>query len=344
VTLPKGIKSENLYKTIELHADMMLNPIFPDEELGLPFDLEEGNKGPKRERNVVIEEINMRNDQPWSKVYNLMNKNMYTSHPYKRDVIGTPEIIASVPRETIDMYYKKYYSPNNMVTIVVGDFDNEDVLEHVIKEFDFKGREQTPQTQYDLDTPPVQTRYEEMKAVINTGFMIFGYLGPAARDLRGTIIMDMLNIILGEGQSSRLYKHLIERTAEPIFNIIATDYYCFKDGGNFLIQGNFRPEFKDDAINLIKNEINSLIQNGIEPVEFNKAKKKIKSRFAESAETVSDIADTIGHYVIVSQDLNLANEYLKVLDSITAEDVKNAAKDYLDTNKATIAVLIPEAQ
>ena len=100
VTLPKGENCRDLNLAIELHADMMLDPVLPYDEIGAPFDLNEEVKV-KRERHVVIEEIRMRKDQAWTKVYNTCNHNMYTKHPYKRDVIGTPEIISQVTREDI---------------------------------------------------------------------------------------------------------------------------------------------------------------------------------------------------------------------------------------------------
>ena len=120
VTLPKGIDNKDFKLAVELHSDMMMNPVFPSEELGAPFDINDNTVTDKRERHVVIEEIRMRKDQPWTKVYNQCNYNMYTSHPYKRDVIGTPEIISQVTREDIDNYYRKFYTPKNMTTIIVG--------------------------------------------------------------------------------------------------------------------------------------------------------------------------------------------------------------------------------
>ena len=128
VTLPKGIGNKDFNLAIDLHSDMMMDPVFPAEELGAPFDINDNSVTDKRERHVVIEEIRMRKDQPWTKVYNICNKNMYTQHPYKRDVIGTPEIISQVTREDIDNYYRTFYTPQNVTTIVVGDFSHEEVL------------------------------------------------------------------------------------------------------------------------------------------------------------------------------------------------------------------------
>ena len=64
---------------------------------------------------------------------------MYTQHPYKRDVIGKRQIISSIPREKVMEYYLKFYTPNNITTIAVGDFDEDEILKLLLKEFDLKG-------------------------------------------------------------------------------------------------------------------------------------------------------------------------------------------------------------
>ena len=342
VTLPKGEGNKDFYQAIELHADMMLDPILPYEEIGAPFDLNDTTITDKRERHVVIEEIRMRKDQNWTKVYNACNFNMYTKHPYKRDVIGTPEIISQVTRDDIMNYYQTFYSPANMTTIIVGDFDCEEVLKKVEAEFDFKGRGNSPKRVNEIDKPITSTKIVEQTGHMNTGYVMFGWLGPRAADLKGTICLDLISIIFGDGTSSRLYQNLVEKQSEPIFNMINCEHYQFKDGNNFFIQGNFKPECKDVAINLIKEELANLINNPITDKEFLKAKKKTKSRFAYAAETVSEIGETIGYYTTVCDDLKLVEDYLKDLDSITIEDLNNAIKTYLNLDNAVISILMPD--
>ena len=97
----------------------------------------------------------------------------------------------------------------------------------------------------------------------------------------------------------------------------------------------------EKAIELVKEEIKK-VQNEITEREINKAKKKLKSRFACEAETVSDIGEAIGYYMTVCDDLNLAEEYLPICESITIEDLKDAAKKYLDLNHAVISILSPD--
>ncbi len=342
VTLPKGEGNKDFYEAIELHADMMLDPILPEDEIGHEFDINDDKSvKDKRERHVVIEEIRMRKDQPWTKVYNKTNYNMYTKHPYKRDVIGTPEIISQVSQAEIMNYYKTHYTPNNVTTIIVGDFDHEEILNKVCNEFDWKGRENYENPTFEIDKPTQTTIYNEETANVNTGFLMFGYLTCPAKNVKDTILVDLINIILGDGASSRLYQNLIEKAKEPVFNMVETDYYQFRDGNNFFVEANFRPEKKDDAVELIKAEIENL-KSTITEKEFHKAIKKTKSTFANNAETVSEIGDTIGSYMTVCNDLKLVEDYLEILNSLTVADVQDAAKRYLNINNAVISVLMPE--
>mgnify|MGYP002434771754 FL=1 len=342
VTLPKGPQDRDLYLAIELHADMMLDPVLPEEEIGSPFDLNNPKVTDKRERHVVIEEIRMRKDQNWTKVYNACNFNMYKKHPYKRDVIGTPEIISRVTRDEIMNYYKTFYSPENMTTIIVGDFDKEKVLAKVEKEFNFKGRPNAPKRINEIDAPADSTVVVENKAKTNTSYLMVGFLGPKANQLKENIELDIISIILGESTSSRLYQNLIEKQPEQIFNMANAEHYQFKDGNNFFIQANFKPEKRELALELIKKEIESLITNRITGEELEKAKKKTKSRFAFAAETVSEIGETIGYYMTVCEDLKLIENYLKDVEEITIEDLENTVKKYLNLDNAVISILEPE--
>lgn len=172
--------------------------------------------------------------------------------------------------------------------------------------------------------------------------MMFGYLGVPARDLKNLIALEMLAIILGDGTSSRLYSNLIEKIDEQIFNVVDAENYSFRDGSNFFIQTNFNPQYKEKAIELIKTEIEKL-KEGITERELNKAKKKLKSQFASEAETVSEIGETIGYYMTVCDDLDLAEQYIPTCESITTEDLENTAKKFLNINNAVISVLCPKS-
>ncbi len=342
VTLPKGPENKYFYEAIDLHADMMLDPVLPEDEIGEPFKFGQEEPTQKRERLVVIEEIRMRKDQPGTRVYNALNKLMYTNHPYKRDVIGTPEIIAEIPQKTIMEYYQKHYSPANMTTILVGEFDHEEILNKVIQAFDFKDRLNTSIKTHNPDLPTTTPKYIEQTGKLNTGFLMFGFLGPKANDLKNCVGLDIINMVLGDGASSRLYQKLIEQTNEKIFNHVGSEFYQFKDGGNFFIDANFEPNKKDEAISLIKKEIQLILDEKITEDELIKAKKKLKVSFASTSETVSDIADNIGFYMTVLDGLSPVNSYFEILENISQDEVLEIARKYLNLNTATISVMTPE--
>ncbi len=342
VTLPKGENNEQFVQALELHADMMIDPVFPDEEIGKAFDFKNDNVEEKRERYVVIEEIRMRDDQPWTRTYNKLNNLMYNEHPYKLDVIGTGEVIASIARSEIVDYYNKWYTPENFTTIIVGDVDEQETLELIKKNFVFKNTEKNPKPVYTPEPEQTKERYVEKTGKINTGFAIMGFHAPKATSLKESIAIEMVSISLGEGKSCRLYQNLIEKPDLPIFNLIGSTQYNFKDGNTFFIQMNFKPENKDEALNTIKNEINELYDNKITEQEFNKAKKRLKSQFASESETVSEIGEGIGYYMTVCESLSCYVEYLEILNNITINDVYEIAKKYIDLNKASISVLMPE--
>ena len=343
ITIPN--LDDNLDVAIDLHSDMMLNACFPDEEIGPSFDFSKEVPSEKRERYVVLEEIKMCEDRPWSRTYEQLNAEMYKKHSYKRKVIGTSEVIASVPREIIYDYYASHYVPSNMTTIVVGDFDKEKVLNSILEKFSFDEKRNTQKPLFvkrEQEDEQTETRYVESTHSVNTGFLMFGYKCAPANDMKNTLIMDIIGVVLGDGTSSRLYKNLVEKPENPVFNIIDTSNYALRDGNNFYVQANFEASRKDEAISQVKEQVQNVLDEQITDEEFEKAKKKLKIRFAELSETVSEIGETIGFNITVCDDVSSLNDYLKTLNFITKEDVQETARKYLDINKATISVIMPE--
>ncbi|MDE6138689.1 MAG: insulinase family protein, partial [Candidatus Gastranaerophilales bacterium] len=249
-----------------------------------------------------------------------------------------------VTREDIDNYYRKFYTPKNMTTIVVGDFNHDEVLNLLCEKFDFQNRIEGVNRTNEVDSPVCETKYVESSANVQTSYLMFGWLGPRANELKASICLDLVSIIFGEGSSSRLRQNLIEKLPEKIFNMIGSEHYQFKDGNNFFIQANFDSQYKDKAIELVKKELADLLANPITEEELSKAKKRTKSRFANAAETVSEIGETIGYYMTVCEDLKLVEDYLTDLESITIKDLEAAINKYLNLENAVISVLVPQGE
>ena len=338
-----NIPNEHFKIALEMHADMIVDALFPENEIGPEFDPNGIAPNQKRERYVVIEEIRMGEDNNWRKVYKNLNRSMYENHPYRREVIGTKEIIANISQKEITKYYQTFYTPKNITTIVVGEFDEDEMLKLVQENFkfkDFSNCEKSPTDQYEkeieIKNPTTTLDYSD----VNTGYLMMGALCDSAKNLKETIALDLISTILGDGKSSRLYSTLIEKVENPHYYQLESCHYQFKEGDNFFVEANFDANKKDIVIEEIKAQLKGL--STITEVELNKAKKRAKVNFAQESEMVADIADAIGYWMTVTEDVKLANEYLKTLDEIDCKYLENISQKYLNPKKLSISLLLPK--
>lgn len=357
ITGPRDEANENFLKALDMHADMLLCSTLPDAEIGEIYDNNNPHEGvKKRERGVVIEEIGMRGDQPWTKVYNNLNHMMYpTHHPYRRDVIGTADIISSIPREEIQKYYHRWYSADSMSTIVVGDFEFESLEKEVLKAFDFeaaRGKTQvgdSPVDYIDLSQFEPSSRFATTEAEVQTTFLMVGFHGPQATELKETIAMDVICHILGEGRSSRLHQHFIEKPKKPAFNAITAGQMTFKLGNVIFIDGNVNEapdeaaakKHLDDVLALLKSFYEG---NAITDLELARAKKNLKVNFAETSEEASGIAEELGESLVKMGTLDSYTQYLPILEALTLDEIRGVAKKYLSIEKHFASILLPKAE
>lgn len=340
-----NIPKEHFQIALEMHADMMVDALFPQEEIGPTFNPDGVEPNEKRERYVVIEEIRMGEDNNWRAVYKNLNSSMYENHPYKREVIGTKEIIANISQKEITRYYKTFYTPENVTTIVVGEFDEENMLSLIKENFKFKNNDDIEKCIPDdmkmellIKNPKITIDY----AQINTAYMMVGALCDSAKNLKETIALDLISTILGDGKSSRLYSQLIETPVNPHYYQLESCHYQFRDGDNFLIEANFDADKKDIVIDEIKAQLLGL--SSIDEIELQKAKKRAKVNFAQESEMVSDIADAIGYWSTVVEDISTANRYLSTLDEIDCKYLEEISKKYLNPDKVSISLLLPKGE
>ena len=170
---------------------------------------------------------------------------------------------------------------------------------------------------------------------------MLGALCDSAKNLKETIALDLISTILGDGKSSRLYSDLIEKRENPYYYQIESCHYQFRDGDNFFVEANFEADKKDVVIEELKSHLKSLEK--IEENELQKAKKRAKVNFVQDSEMVADIADSIGYWVSVCDDISLADKYLSTLDEIDCGYLEDIAKKYLSPDMVSISILMPES-
>jgi len=319
------IPSKDFDLAMELHADMLLNPMIPRNEM-------------EKERKVVLEEINKDSNSPQKKLYENIDKMLYTSHPYKRRVIGKSDVIETITRDNVLDFYNSHYSPSNMVTLVVGDIDSNYAL-NKIKEVFGANDKKNEKTVY----PKEQQLTEQKKQVeyidTQSGYMLIGFRGTSITD-KDSYAMDVLSTILGEGRSSVLNQVLKEKK-RLAFSVGASNM-TYRDDGIFYISANFEPDKCKSVQDTIFNEIKKIQEKGVTDEQLSLAKNIIERTTYYSRESVSNISNEIGYTMALTGDIKFYDNYLQNIKNVSSDDVRRVANKYLGVNKSAISILLPE--
>lgn len=319
------IPSEFFDLALELHSDMLLNPEIPQQEL-------------EKERKVVIEEIAKDELLPTNICYENLVKMLYSHHPYKRKVIGNRETIEQVSRAEILGYYDKFYSPDNMVTVVVGDVDTAETLDKIKKAFSVKNTP-APKFNYKKEQPLKEQKRMESFEDIQAGYILIGFRGTAI-DAKDSYALDVLATVLGDGHSSVFYRKIKDEKQ------LATDISVYnsgmKDDGIFYIAANFVPEKYDALEKEIFKQIKEVQTRGITAEQLQLAKNIIERDTYYGRESISNIASQLGYVSVTTGGTAYYDNYLKNISKVTLKDVKAVADKYLQQNISAVSVVLPK--
>lgn len=321
------IPSKDFDIALKMHSDMILHPLLPRKEL-------------EKERKVVLEEISKNADEPNTKLYKNMVSGFYKQHPYKREVIGKKNIIETITREEMLDFYEKNYSPANMITIIVGDVDTNRALQQVKTLFDVQSLPKQQVKNYKIDKPLTNQFKIQEKAKIENGYIMIGFRGVPAADKKDSAALDILATILGDGRTSRLYQNIKEQ--KQLAYSISAGNSSFKDDSILFVRANFLPENLEKLEKAIFEEIYKLANSPIDPAEIQKAKTIIERDTYYSRESISNITNEMGYIAVLTGDVNYYDEYLNDIKNVSAKKLEEVAKKYLDSNKASVSILLPE--
>lgn len=321
VTIP----SKDFDLAMELHADMMMNPLIPRNEM-------------EKERKVVLEEINKDLKSPTRILQENLNSMLYTNHPYKRKVIGRSDVIETITRDQVLNFYNTHYAPANMITVVIGDVDTNYALERVKEVFNAENKKQT-KIIYQKEQPLTKQQKKVEYIKTESGYMVIGFRGTSIDD-NDSYALDVLATILGEGRSSVLYQVLKEKK-RLAFSVDAGNS-TMRDDGIFYVSANFEPDKCKQVQNTIYEEIKKIQEKGVTDEQLNLAKNIIERSTYYSRESITNIATEIGYTMALTNDIKFYDNYLANIKNVTKEQVKKAAIKYLGINKSAVSILLPE--
>jgi probable peptidase len=319
-----------------------------NEQLGLWMEAERlrhpviNQIGVDTQREVVKEEKRLRMDnQPYGKLVDAILTTLFKKHPYKGTVIGSIEDLNSAKLEEFNAFFKKYYIPNNATLVVAGDIKPEQTKKWINEYFGSIPKGTPIMRNFPKETPITQEFEETVyDANIQIPAYIFAYRTPAAKE-KDAYILSMLGNYLSKGKSSVLYKKLVDNEKKALaveaFNLGLVDHSIF---AFFAIpMGNTS---KDILKKDIDAEIKKLQTDLISEEDYQKLQNQMENNFVNANSSVEGIADTLADSYLLKGNTNLINEEINIYRSITREDLRNAAKKYLNSNQRAIINYLPK--
>jgi zinc protease len=321
ISLPK----ENLEFALSIHADMLFRSNFPAEALD-------------GERQAVLEEINISEDSPFGTAYREARCMLFGNHPYSKNVLGTKERVSNVPRDSVYAYYKRYYAPNNMTMVIVGDVDAGKTMDRVKAHFgDFPpGTRATDNYQ----TPPPMTRIIEkgIQKDVGQAYMIMADIGPMA-DSPDQHPLDVMATLLGSGDSCRLYKKLKDELG--LVYTIGYSFQTSKYEGMLYTSATLDPANIDAVEGETIKVFLDVIENGFTERELQKAKNIILTNYYQYMEQGLSIADNYAQYdSFVGWEFQ--EEYPDKIEKVTLAELNATARKYLNTDVYVKTTVVPK--
>lgn len=312
--------SNNLELGLWLESERMLHPVI--NQIGV--DTQNG---------VIKEEKRSRIDNaPYGKIsYRTgINQHVFKKHPYKNSVIGSLEDLDAAKLEEFIDFHKKYYIPNNAVLVISGDFETTSVKKMIEDYFGSipKGAD-VPRVNVTEDDLKEAVQVVEYDANIKIPVKLFIFKTPSNKH-KDSYILNMISSILTSGKSSRLYQELVE--SKKALQVLAFNS-SQEDYGTYLMGALPMGETTLDEIGVIMDEQISKLQNElISEREFQKLLNKFESNFVNSISGVENIANTLARNYMLKGNTDLINDEIKIYRSITREDIKRVANEYLKSN------------
>jgi predicted Zn-dependent peptidase len=320
-----NVLTKHLPKGLELFADVLLHPTFPQKE----FDRL------KKQRMTALAQ---QKDQPPVIANNAYSYILYgADHPYGNNAAGTEASLAAMTRDQLVTFYQTYYRPNNATLIVVGDVTMAEVLGSLEKALGPWASAPVPPFAIQDPKPIEKTKvFLVDKPGAPQSEVRIGY--PAlSRSTPDFFPVQIMNRLLGGQFSSRINLNLREKHG---YTYGANSSFRFNKGmGPFTAQGGIVTEKTDSAMREFKNEIDMMREKGMDGKEMAFVKNGLIGNFALSFETPGQIAGALQNVVLYNLPEDYYNNYLQNIDKVTLADVNAVAKKYLNSDKMAMVVV-----
>jgi predicted Zn-dependent peptidase len=321
------LPSDHLATALDILSDIVWTPALR------PVDVD-------AERNVILEEIHMRDDTPEELVHDVFVDAVFPGHPIGRDVIGSRETIAAMSAADIAAFHGRHYHPSNVVVAVAGDLTHDVVVDLLERGVPLDDAARPARPVYDGNPPPrplavVERETEQAHVVLGMRSL------PRADPDR--YALGVLNQVLGGGMSSRLFQEVREQRglAYSVFSYPA----AFEETGVLAIAAGTRPERVDELLGVLDEQVERLVADGtVTDRELDAAKGHLEGSLALSLESSGARMHRLGRTELMMDEIPTIDELVARTAAVTGDDVARVVDRVFATSERTLAVVGPFAE
>ena len=321
------IPDHHLVTAVDVMSDMVFEPAFAELET---------------EREVVLEEIAMYEDAPQELVHDLIADAVFGDHPLGRPVIGTAEVISSIPPDAIARYHGEMYVPSNIVVAAAGNIEHERVVELVqqgLGRRNGNGLSRANLRPPLVQAPPPQRRF--LRKDTEQYHVCLAAPGISRSDRR-RFAASLLDAILGGSASSRLFQEIREKRgmAYAVYSFVSQ----YTDTGQIGVYLGTREDNLGDALAITAEQIGDIASGNLTARELERAKENLKGRILLSMESTSTRMNRLGKSLITDSELLSLDRIVAEIDAVEAASVCELAAALLASERLSAACIGPSEE
>lgn len=320
-----SLPSNKIELWARIEADRLANPVFREFY---------------SERDVIMEERKQRvASDPDGKLREQFMATAFVAHPYRRPVLGWKSDMRFLNINCISTFFREYYTPENTIITVVGDVSPDEIMKIVRRYFGpLNGRTVPPR--YVTQEPPQEGEKRVTVTFDAAPRLIIGYHKPTFPSF-DDCVFDVIDTILSEGRTSRLYQVLVKEKGIAASVKTANGYPGAGYPNLFVIFAEpMTPHTSHELEKAIYEELDRLKREPIGSEELEKAKNRLKADLLRNLATNSGLAGMLSYYETVAGDWRYITTFLDLLERVTPEDVMSTTKRYLTRRNRTVATLV----
>ncbi|BDI32265.1 peptidase M16 [Capsulimonas corticalis] len=318
------VLSEHVPLALDILTDMFLNSSFDAEELG-------------REKNVILEEIKQRDDEPDDLVHDLFAEVTWPGHVLGKSVIGTPETVSSFNSDDLRSYIKNCYTPDTIVISAAGNLNHDEIVAYVASKFgdltgsisDWRAADTTPEFQ------PGQIYVEKPIEQVN---LVMGV--PGVSQLSDEkYALSILDNVLGGSMSSRLFQEIREKRG--LAYSVGTYAQSYQEGGYFAFYSGTGAATAEQVIDLIKAECVNIRKNGVTEKELQRSKNQFRGGIVMGQESMNSRMMRMGRNELNYGRVLPIQEIMDKINAVTVSDIASLSERLFAKEEFSMATVGP---